>query len=92
MGIDMNKNSSTMIYVLTSNGIIYFLIHYQKYINELNCGIIHLHVHLQVDQSIELGNLVSTNQKETSFRILLLNCCKEAIVFLEHAFHFYGWQ
>lgn len=71
-----------------------FPIHYQAYSKELNCGIMHLQVdmeqELQVDQTIVLGDLTSTNPKEVGFQILLLSCCKETFMLLENAFHFYG--
>jgi hypothetical protein len=46
----------------------------------------------QIDQTIVSGDLASTTPKEVGFQILLLNCCKEAIMLLESALHFYGWH
>ncbi len=58
------------------------------------CGRIHLQVNmeqeLQVDQTIVLGDLASTNPKEVSYQTPFLSFCKKAIVLLKNALHFYG--
>ncbi len=60
------------------------------------CGRVYWQVDMeqesQVDQTIVLGNLASTNPKEVSFQIPFLSLCKKAIVLLENALHFYGWH
>jgi hypothetical protein len=60
------------------------------------CGRVYLQVdmeqELQVDQTIMLGNLASTNPKEVSFQIPFWSFCKKAIVLLKNALHFYGWH
>lgn len=63
-----------------------FLIHCQTYNSELNCGSVHLQVdmeqELQVDQTIMLRDLVSTNLKEVCFQISFLSCYNEVVVLL----------
>jgi hypothetical protein len=44
----------------------------------------------QVEQTNALRVLASTNPKEVGFQIFLLNCYKEAIVFLKNGPDFYG--
>jgi hypothetical protein len=45
---------------------------------------------LQINHTIVLGDLASTNPKEVGFQIPFMNCCKESILFLESVLHFYG--
>jgi hypothetical protein len=44
----------------------------------------------QIDRTIVLGDVALINSKEVGFQIPLMSCCKESILLLENALHFYG--
>ncbi len=44
----------------------------------------------QVNHTLVSRNLASTHLKEVGFQIPLVNCCKESVLLLKNAFHFYG--
>lgn len=44
----------------------------------------------QVNHTNVSGDLALANPKELGFQIPLMDCCKETILLLENALHFYG--